>query len=326
MPLQQENPTFSIKVTEVQITATVKDKKGKMMPNLHKEDFLLEEEGKPQAIEYFGRQSDLALTLGLLVDTSMSQRQVLQEERIASLQFLDQVLRPEKDLAFIISFDVEAKLLADLTGNVKQLDAALSRAALPANKQGPGAGRQGGGGGRRGGGRGVGIGTVLYDAAFLAADEILKPQTGRKAIILISDGVDNGSIESMESAIEAVQRADTVIYCIRYYDENAYSGGRSGRGMPPGPGGRRGPGGRPDLPDGKKVLKKLAEETGGGMFEVSNKLPLGEIFRQIQEELRSQYILGYTPAKADAKGFRRISLRTRDKDLKVSCRSGYYLR
>jgi VWFA-related protein len=326
LPLPQERPTFSVKVAEVQIAATVKDKKGKMNSNLQKEDFILEEDGKPQAIEYFARRSDLALTLGLLVDTSMSQRQVLQEERRASLQFFDQVLRPDKDLAFIISFDVEAKLLAELTSDVKQLDASLRRAALPADEPGIRAGRQGRVGGR-GGGRGGGIGTVLYDAAFLAADEILKYQTGRKAIILISDGVDAGSIESMEAAIEAVQKADTVIYSIRYYDENAYAGGRLGGGMPPGRGGRRGRGVGPALPDGKKVLKELAEETGGSMFEVSRKLPLGEIFNQIQEELRSQYILGYTPPKADSKpGFRRISLRTKDKNLKVSCRSGYYAR
>ena len=329
LALQQEKPTFSVKVAEVQIAATVKDKDGKMNPNLRKEDFILEEEGKPQEIEYFGRQSDLGLTIGLLVDTSLSQRTLLQEERRASLQFFDQVLRPEKDLAFIISFDVEAGLLADLTGDVKQLDAALGRAQLPANERGRAVGRQGRGG-RPGGGRGGGfgaMGTVLYDAAFLAADDILKNQTGRKAIILISDGVDVGSIESLDSAIEAVQRADTVLYSIRYYDENAYaSAARFGRGMPRGRGGRRGPGIGQQLPDGKKILQKLSEETGGGLFEVSRKLPLTEIFSRIQEELRSQYIIGYTPAKADSKAFRRISLRAKDKNLKVYCRSGYYPR
>jgi len=323
LPFPQERPTFSVKVAEVQIAATVKDTNGRNNPNLQKEDFILEEDGKPQAIEYFARRSDLALTLGLLVDTSMSQRQVLQEERRASLQFFEQVLRPEKDLAFVITFDFEARLLADLTGDVRRLENTLRQVVLPENEPGPGRGGRGGGRGRgRGGG---GAGTVLYDAAFLAAEDILKDQTGRKSIILISDGVDNGSIESPESAIEAVQRADTVIFSIRYYDEDAYSGRGLGRGMPPGRGGSRGPGIGNAVPDGKGVLKKLAAETGGSLFEVSRKLPLDEIFNRIQEELRSQYIIGYTPPKADAtSGFRRISLRTRDKALKVSCRSGYY--
>lgn len=316
LPLRQQQPTYSVKVAEVQIAAQVKDKNGRSIADLQKEDFILQEEGKPQEIEYFARQSDLALTLGLLVDTSMSQRQVLPEERRASLQFFQQVLRAERDLAFVISFDFEAKLLEDLTSDLGRLDNSLRDVALPRSRQAPGNRGRGG----RGGG-----GTVLYDAAFLAADEILRHQTGRKAIILISDGVDNGSIEKLESAVEAVQRADTVIYSIRYFDENAYAGGRSGRGMPPGRRGGRGPGVMRTAVDGKQILQKLSNETGGSMFEVSRKLSLTEIFSRIQEELRSQYIIGYMPPKEDSKtGFRRITLRTKDKTLQVSCRSGYY--
>jgi VWFA-related protein len=148
-PFPQERPTFSVKVAEVQIAATVKDKNGRNNPNLQKENFILEEDGRPQAIEYFARRSDLALTLGLLVDTSMSQRQVLPEERRASLQFFEQVLRPEKDLAFVITFDFEARLLADLTGDVRRLENSLRQVALPANGPRPGRGGRGGRGGYR---------------------------------------------------------------------------------------------------------------------------------------------------------------------------------
>jgi VWFA-related protein len=315
LPRQQQQPTYSVKVAEVQIAAQVKDKNGRSIADLQKEDFILQDEGKPQEIEYFARQSDLALTLGLLVDTSMSQRQVLPEERRASVQFFQQVLRPEKDSAFVISFDFEAKLLEDLTSDLGRLDNSLRDVELPRSRPAPGNRGRGGGG------------TVLYDAAFLAADEILRHQSGRKAIILLSDGVDNGSIEKLESAIEAVQRADTVIYSIRYYDENAYAGGRSGRGMPPGRRGGRGPGVMRTAVDGKQILHRLSNETGGSMFEVSRKLSLTDIFSRIQEEMRSQYIIGYTPAKDDSKtGFRHITLRTRDKNLQVACRSGYYPR
>ena len=316
--MPQKPAIFSIKVAEVQIAATVRDKNSRLVADLNKEDFLLEEDGKPQEIEYFARQSDLALTLGLLVDSSMSQRQVLEEERKASLQFFQQVLRPEKDLAFIISFDFEAKLMEDLTNDLGRLDKSLREVAIPRNSPGsrPVPGRRGGGG----------VGTVLFDAAYLAADEILRHQTGRKSIILISDGVDFGSILSLNSAVEAVQRADTMIYSIRYYDKNAYGGGLLGRGIPTGRrGGTRGPGPVGPTPDGKKVLKQLSDETGGSLFEVSNKLTLMEIFNQIQDELRNQYIIGYTPPKADSSpSFRKITLRTKDKNLKVLCRSGYF--
>jgi VWFA-related protein len=318
-PPPQRPATIAIKVAEVQIAATVKDKDGRLALSLNKEDFLLEEDGKPIGIEYFAKQSDLALTLGLLVDSSMSQRQVLQEERNASLQFLRQVLRPEKDLAFVIGFDFEARLMEGLTSDPDRLDRALREIELPRNERQnrPAPGRRGAGGG---------VGTVLYDASYLAADEILRHEAGRKSIILLSDGVDMGSIESLDSAIEAVQRADTMAYCIRYYDRNAYGLGPFIGGFPGGRrGGARGRGAVGPAPDGKKVLTRLAGETGGSMFEVTGKLPLAEIFNRIQEELRSQYLIGYTPPKEETKpGFHRITLRTKDKKLKVLCRSGYY--
>jgi VWFA-related protein len=299
----QQQPTISVRVDEVQVVATVRDEKGRIRTDLVKEDFILEEEGKPVDLDYFSSKADLPLTLGLLIDTSMSQVRVLPEEKRASLQFLQQVMRPKEDLAFLISFDIDTELLQNLTNDLKAFQRAIQEARHPGTQNRPQ------------------FGTVLYDAVFLAADEVLKDQAGRKAIIMASDGADHGSIVNLESALEKAQRADTVIYSIYY---SSRDGNRSvGVG-----------GGRGGLPriilnpvNGKKALKKLSDETGGHLYEISNKLPLNEIFRQIQEELRSQYIFVFTPPKGFAsKAFRKISLRTRDKKLKVFCRSGYYPR
>ncbi|MCH8321261.1 MAG: VWA domain-containing protein, partial [Acidobacteria bacterium] len=153
----------------VNILATVRDEQGRLVDSLAKEDFILQEEGQPQEIEYFSSETDLPLTLGLLVDTSMSQSRILEEERQASYQFLEDILRPESDLAFVMSFDVEAQLLENLTNSQKQLLAALESLHVPTREGRPG------------------VGTVLYDSVFLAADEILKFESGRKALIVISD-------------------------------------------------------------------------------------------------------------------------------------------
>ncbi len=170
---------------------------------------------------------------------------------------------------------------------------------------------------------------MLYDSVFLAADEILKFESGRKAMVIISDGVDFGSIVDLDQAIETAQRNDSIIYTVRYYDPdmNMASRGRGGGG---GRGGRRGQGGgrggrRPQLPDGEKILERLARETGGSMFEVTAEQSLEEIFQKIEEELRHQYSIGYTPnRKGSEKAFRTIRLTTRN-GLTVRCREGYYI-
>jgi len=338
---------YKVDVSVVNVLATVRDRNGGIVSNLTKEDFVLEEDGTRQEIRYFSRQSDLPLTVGLLVDTSMSQRELIDPERRASYQFFEQVLRPEQDVAFVIKFDVEVDLLQDLTGSRELLEAALKQlqtprpelrrrlAGTPSDWQGgqrggirlpggvgiplPGGGGQRSPGGGRPGpsgrpGRGAGVGTALYDAVFLAADEVLSKQTGRKAIILISDGVDTGSKVSEARAIEAAQRADTIVYSVRYYDADAYSQAR-GRGMSRG-------GGQGSW--GDKVLQAISTETGGRMFEVTKKLTLNQIFGQIQEELRNQYNIGYTPPTSSGGGFRKIKLSTKDNKLKVQTREGYY--
>jgi VWFA-related protein len=293
----------------------------------------VKEDNRPQAIRYFVKESDLPLTLGLLVDTSLSQRRVMDQERSASGSFLDNMLRPEKDQAFLIHFDHEVELLQDLTPSREKLRAALAAMNTPQFSQtsggNPGGSNGGGypGGGRHGGGGVHGAGTLLYDAIYLASDELMKKQTGRKAIVVLSDGVDRGSKESLRAAIEAAQRADTIVYSILFKDEDERPYGYGGRGgMGGGMGGRHGGYGRypqEPRPDGKKVLEQISKETGGRLFEVSGKQTVDRIYAQIEEELRNQYSLGYSPEQAAA-GYHRIEVKTRQKDLVVQARQGYY--
>jgi len=337
---QQQGSPITLDVNAVNLLATVRDKQGNIVRNLTKDDFALEQDGKPQTITYFAKESDLPLTLGLLVDTSMSQRRVLDQERAASRTFLDQVLRVDKDKAFVIQFDREVTLLRDMTSSREKLQAAIDQIAAPQFSQASSGGSSGGGGGGGGSdahGHGGG-GTLLYDAVFLAADELMKKQPGRKALVVLTDGVDHGSKESLTEAIATAQRADTLVYCILFADKEGYGngngyggphrgGGMGGRG---GMGGGRGGGYPPRTeeshPDGKKVLKQIAEASGGRFFEVSKKEPIDKIYDAIDEELRYQYSLGYTPVKADTPvGYHKLHLTVKQKDAVVQTRDGFYL-
>jgi VWFA-related protein len=333
-PGEAQPPTISVNVKVVNVLATVRDKHGDIVRNLTKDDFVLEEDARPQTIGYFARETDLPLTLGLLVDTSGSQRRVLGQERDASSTFLDQVLRVDKDKAFLIHFDREVELLQDLTSSRQKLEAALNLLQEPqlhrTDQEGGGSsGDSSGsypGSGRRGGGWGGG--THLYDAVYLASNELMGKQQGRKALIVLSDGVDRGSKETLASAVEAAQRANTLVYSVLFADEHPLGGGYGGRGM--GGMGRHGggwPGRYPqqERPDGKKILEQISKQTGGRLFEVSKKLPIEQIYAQIQDELRNQYNLGYTPNPPDAgAGYHKISLTTKQKELIVQARDGYY--
>jgi VWFA-related protein len=331
LPASGQDTTFSTDVKVVNVFATVRDKQGQIVRNLTKDDFALDEDSHPQTIRYFSQEINLPLTLGLLIDTSMSQRRVLGKERTASYTFLERVLREDKDHAFVIHFDREVELLQDLTSSRKKLESALGSVDTQAPAQ-RGGGYPGGsnGSGRRGGG------TMLYDSVLLASDELMKKQTGRKALILLTDGVDNGSKVSLSTAIESAQRADTLVYSVLFADPDAYGGGYN-QGPPRMGGGRRGGygggggGGRgrypqQSHPDGKKILERLSRETGGGFFEVTKKQPIEQIYDRIEEELRNQYSLGYTSTTADAAGgFRKIHVSTpKQKSLIVQTRDGYY--
>ncbi len=320
------------------------------MTDLTKDDFILTEDGQPQTIKYFTLDTNLPLTLGLLVDTSMSQRNALSEERTASEHFLSQMLNGPKDQAFLIHFDHEVELLADLTTSREKLEKGLAELAGPEPQF-----SNGGSGGsssddRQGSGRraGRGGGTLLYDSIYLASNELMRKQTGRKAVIVLTDGVDRGSKETLQSAIEAAQRAETVVYTVYFKGQEGqnggfgrntgspgvgWPGGRGGSGWPGGgwPGGgsgRRG-GGQPREQephvDGKKILEQISGETGGRMFEVTKKQTVDQIYASIEQELRSEYMLGFTPFAVGAtEGFHPLRLNAKKKDLYVQTRDGFY--
>jgi len=324
----QAQPKIAVESKIVSVYATVRDKHGKIVSNLNKGDFTLTEDGRPETITNFARESDLPLTLGLLVDTSRSQTGVLGDERKASYAFLDHMLSHDKDRAFLIHFDREVELLQDLTSSRQKLQTALGLLNAPELERADDDGssqRHGGGGG-----------TLLYDAIYLASNELMKKQQGRKALIVLTDGVDRGSKETLEDAVESAQRADTVVYSILFagHEGEEHRGGYGGHhgGMGGGwPGGGGGGGGYPrrnpeqERPDGKKVLERISTETGGQLFEVTKKLSVDDIYSQIEEGLRNQYVLGYPPDQANAAiTYHKIQVTTNQKDLIVHARDGYY--
>jgi VWFA-related protein len=353
----QEQPaaTLKIQAREVVLPVTVRDKKGALVTSLKVSDFTLTEDGRPQKIKSFTRETNLPFRLGLLVDTSRSVSAALEDERKAAGKFVDAMLPAEpkagaeaqKDEAFLIHFDREVELLRDFTSSRSKLhreldDMGPTRAAQNSSQEPESSGDERGGGQTRSRG-----GTQLYDAIFLASDEVMKPEQGRKALIVYSDGVDRGSKETMNDAVDAAERANVTVYTIYFKGEqersgnSGYPGGgrHGGGGWPgggggypgggggyPGGGGRRGGGGQrePEV-DGKKIMEKIATRTGGRYFEAKKKDNLEEIYGQIAEELRGQYLLTYTPDQVDKDGgYHKIALKANKDDLTVVTREGYY--
>ena len=291
-----EEPTFTTDVRVVNVLATVKDRNGRLVSTLGKEDFILSEDGVRQEIRYFAHQTDLPLTIGLLIDTSGSQKALIPEERRAGSHFFRSVLRPEKDLAFLMSFDRNVELLQDYTSSQGLLERGLDELQVEVPTGGfhpnpTGSKKQ--------------TSTALHDALFLAADELFRNQVGRKAVVVISDGFDVGSKVNLKAAIEAAQRSDVVVYTIQYMDRQFTRGFYYGSGT--------------------STLKKMANETGGSFFTVSRNMRLATIFQQIEDEMRSQYSIGYSPQEdLGRSGFRKITLKSPRKGVKIQARSGYY--
>ncbi len=299
---QEELPTFRTGVDVVNLFFNVKDKKGNLIPALRKEDFEILEDGKPQTVKYFSAETNQPLTLGILIDTSASQDRVLPMEQEVGAAFLQQVLSP-KDMAFLINFDIAVELDQDFTSSARELQKALNSVRI--NAGGPASTGIPGIGGGPVPQHGTPKGTLLYDAIFLAADEKLKHEVGRKAMIILSDGEDQGSMMTPGRAVEAAQRSDSIVYVLLIADRGFYSGMAY---------------------SGDSDMRKITAETGGRVIEVGNKFEkLKAAFDQISDELRTQYSLGYTPTNnAHDGGYRKIEIRVKNKDYRVQARRGYY--
>ena len=287
---------FSTGVRVVNVFATVRDKQGKLIGNLTRDDFELAEDGRKQTIRYFSAHSDLPVTLGILFDISGSQRAVIPEQRQATAAFLRQVLREGTDRAFLLGFNRRISVLEAMTGERARLEETLGRLDVPRGAAGQLLQES--------------QGTALHDA-LAAAARMLAAQPGRKAIVVLSDGIDTASSLRLSEAIEATQRADTLVYTIRVYDRAVFAFEVESPGMD-------------NLREGKKVLERLARETGGSFFESSGAQTLAANFSRIEDELRNQYSLGYTPASARGGAYRKIRVTVKPRDLTVHARDGYY--
>jgi VWFA-related protein len=278
----------------VNLYFSARDKDG-FITNLRKDDCSIAEDKAPQTIKNFTQEKNLPLTIGILLDTSGSQMNVLPLEQQSGATFLRNVLTP-KDEAFLISFDINVDLLADYTNRASEIKRALDKATI---NTGAGTGSITGNGDPRG--------TLLYDAVFLAANDKMRVEAGRKVIVMLTDGGDQGSQETLKSATEAAQKANAIVYVILIADHGFYGGGWN-------------------LADsGARDMEQLATQTGGRVINVGNNgKKLEDAFNQIQDELRTQYLLSYTPTNRKADGtFRKLDLSC-GKGLKVQTRKGYY--
>jgi VWFA-related protein len=298
-PVADETPvaTFKVEVNLVDVFFTVRAKDGILAPHLTKEDCTILEDKVPQKLKSFVAETDLPLTLGIVLDTSGSQTRVLSLEQDAGSQFLERILR-KKDQAFVVSVDVNVDLLQDMTNSVRLLTRALNKAEINSGV-GFGASPVPTPGGPRG--------TVLYDAVSLAANEKLRQETGRKALIMLTDGDDQGSRTKLTEAIAAAQRQNVAVYVILIADVQGYL--QQGMGY-----------------YGYSPMKKMTEETGGRLINVGNNgKKLAEAFEQIEDELRTQYQASYTSSNAKLDGgFRHISVECKGDGFKVQSRKGYF--
>jgi len=293
----QDVQTLHVGVNLVNLYFSARDKDG-FITNLAKSDCALSEDKVPQTIKNFTQEKNLPLTIGILLDTSGSQMNVLPLEKESGSTFLRDVLTP-KDEAFLISFDINVDLLADYTNRAADISRALNKAQI---NTGAGTGSVTGNGTPRG--------TLLFDAVFTASEEKLRMEAGRKILVLLTDGGDQGSQETLKTATEAAQKANAIIYVILIADHQFYGGGF----------------GSINLADsGARDMDQLARDTGGRVINVGHDgKRLEDAFNQIQEELRTQYLASYTPTNDKADGtFRKIDLSC-GKSLKVQTRKGYY--
>jgi VWFA-related protein len=293
--------TLKLNVNVVGLFFNVKDKHGALMPNLTKDDFEVFEDGKQQTIKYFAAESNLPLTLGILIDSSGSQLRVLDMEKEVGGAFLRQILT-DKDEAYVMDFGIDAELIQDYTRDVHRLQAALNKVKINSGVTMPTL--PGAGGGPVPSAQSPG--TVLYDAVYLSAHDMLAKEVGRKAMVLLTDGEDEGSRLKIKDAMEAAQKADAIVYVLLCADRGGYYS--LGMGY-----------------SGESEMRKLTEATGGRVINVGNKFDkLKEAFDQVAAELRSQYNLGYTPTNTKQDGsYRKLEIKSKQ-NYKIQSRAGYY--
>jgi VWFA-related protein len=298
---QEPTATFKVGVNVVQLFFNVKDKHGAIIPKLTKDDFDIYEDSKPQTIKYFNAETNLPLTLGILIDSSGSQLRVLDMEKEVGGAFLKQILT-DKDEAYVIDFNVDTDLVQDFTRDVHRLQAALNKVKINSGITMPTLPGAGGGPVPTANQRG----TVLFDAVYLSAHDMLAKEVGRKAMILLTDGQDEGSRLKIQDAIEAAQKADAIVYVLLCADRGSYLS--AGMGY-----------------FGEGDMRKLTEPTGGRVINVGNKFDkLKEAFDQIASELRNQYNIGYTPSNPKLDGsYRKLEIKNKQ-NYKIQARAGYY--
>jgi VWFA-related protein len=292
-PAQQQTPAIRTQVNLVNLFVTVRDKNKRIVTDLKQDDFKVAEDGQPQQIAFFSKEVALPITLAMLLDTSGSEQFMLGAIQDAGGRFMDRVLR-KGDEALVMSFDSDVDLLSDFTDDRGQIDRAIRKARINVPSGGSVGNNPGPIGSRQI------TGTALYDAIYLACNEKLNTEAGRKAVLIVTDAQDEGSKVKLEEAIEAAQRTDTVVHILLVADRS-FGGGNGG------------------------VARKLTDETGGRTIVVNSEKHLAEAFDQISEELRSQYTLGYYPSNSVHDGkFRKIKVDMSNHDLKVLARKGYY--
>jgi len=278
-----------VQVNLVNLFATVRDKHKAIVTGLKQDDFQVYEDGQLQEITNFSAESDLPITLGILIDTSGSETYMLSAEKEAAARFLQRVMR-KGDLSMVMSFDTDVDLLADFTEDQARLDRAINRAQINVPDSGsilaqgplPTSGTGG---------------TNFYDAVYLAAHDKLSEEAGRKAIVVLTDAEDTGSKLSLQEAVEAAQRTDTVVHILLVAEDGG----------------------------DQSVARKLTEDTGGRMIIVRSERNLEQAFDEISEELRSQYTIGYTPTNKSRDGsFRKIKVVMKNKEYTALARRGYY--
>ncbi len=296
---QQEPPpppaapgsTLSVEVRLVSVDAVVRDRDGNPVLDLGQDAFSLRADGKPVSIRYFNRDNDLPLTVGLMIDTSGSQTDFLADEGLASDIFLRNTLTNPQDRAFIVRFSSDVLLLQKMTSHLSELHQALR---VLDYQRDPLAGT----------GRG---GTLLYDAIDLAVSKVMGQEQGRRALVILTDGGDNGSRTDLKGAIRQAQLANVAVYGVLYTAEDAhYPQVAIGR------------------PSGIEVMREISHATGGRDFVVGAGMPIAKIFEAIATDLRSQYRFGFTPTPSKPGKFHSLDLKPVDKSLIVQARTGYY--